>query len=887
MRAAKFNRILTLVLAGALRSTTTAAPIDPFAAAIGGLSRVSGILTPPGMSAQHPAVSPDGSQVAFSSGRGDSRAIYLCPITGATPRRLTRGTARDDFPSFFPDGKSLVFQSDQGGPTKLYRVDLESGTETQLTKGEGDDSHPRVSPSGRYVAFDSNQSGNYEIFILDLKKDRPLIRVTAYTGSDFYPTWSPNEGQMAFTSGRSGSFEIWVKPLVRGGRAQQVTRGPGQKAHPHWSTDGWLAYDLDVHGSVKVMALDPAGRGDPWVIGEDLGSEEFPVWIPGGKELLTQVSQGTQVAIRRRLAGGPPAPGSSHESTLSSNSSASETMTGSRESDLPHPGTRRINGETVRDGPAGDVATGSSSTQEVLEVLSYYPRDRGPGSVRPDASISVVFSERLDPVSEPDKAVTITEDGKPFTALVSYNSILKRLDVSPLRKLRVGSRYEVTLQGNLRALSGKILGKPFSYAFTILPSPEEKLASDPNHMADTVTGFAPTQQEPAPGAHGVEPDARIQVVFTRKLDIKSVDKDAIQVFDAQGQSIAGEVFFPEGDQVLLLTPYKPLREGTVHHVYISPRLKSADGESPPRETLRWAFTTTSNEPFAIIQKDPEVITKLRPRITLTFNRSIDMRTVSRGRPVIKVGSQAYPGTLSIGSGSRIAHFEPYQALPMTGVARLYLPIGLKDLAGNSLTNGGDLSFPIQRENPESRLNPELIMEKHLPVAQVQTHDEEADQALMMLRTAGFTKPADKVLAEHFQHKRPDEAVFTQRFGKEKPEEPKGQDAWIYTALEGFRQKGYLGHTFGATVVSPAMSRYQIASMVGRIEKSREFLAPNEQEQLDRLRRELRKELMAQGFATAPAAAPPLPVPAKAPGKRGKLQPAPLVLPSARPKPSRS
>ena len=35
-----------------------------------------------------------------------------------------------------------------------------------------------------------------------------------------------------------------------------------------------------------------------------------------------------------------------------------------------------------------------------------------------------------------------------------------------------------------------------------------------------------------------------------------------------------------------------------------------------------------------------------------------------------------------------------------------------------------------------------------------------------------------------------------------------------------KDKGYLGHTYGATVVFESLSRYQLASMVGRIQKNR-------------------------------------------------------------------
>jgi TolB protein len=67
-----------------------------------------------------PAVSPDGSRVAFMSNRTENWEIYTVSAyrTGPNldePNRLTANEARDGLPTWSPDGKWIAFVSDRQG----------------------------------------------------------------------------------------------------------------------------------------------------------------------------------------------------------------------------------------------------------------------------------------------------------------------------------------------------------------------------------------------------------------------------------------------------------------------------------------------------------------------------------------------------------------------------------------------------------------------------------------------------------------------------------------------------------------------------------------------------------------------------------------------------
>ncbi|MBI4863772.1 MAG: PD40 domain-containing protein, partial [Candidatus Riflebacteria bacterium] len=269
-----------------------AAPVEPI--------RPDDYLTDTRAKAMHGEIGPDGTRLAAAVERDAVRRIEVVDLKQPSAARpITSGAGIDDFPTWAPDGQSVVFQSTRGATTKLYRVAVSGGPEVPLTFGSGDDLHPRLSRSGRFLAFDSNRSGNYDIWVLELASGK-LARVTTDPEPDFYPVWSPNDRALAFTSARSGRFEVWIQPLGRGRQAVRFTSGSGHQAHPDWSTGGWIAYDSDQNGKVRVAALATAQGSQEVSLSGGATNEEFPRFTPDGRAVLAQVTEGERVGLKLR-----------------------------------------------------------------------------------------------------------------------------------------------------------------------------------------------------------------------------------------------------------------------------------------------------------------------------------------------------------------------------------------------------------------------------------------------------------------------------------------------------------------------------------------------------------------------------------------------------------
>lgn len=144
-----------------------------------------------------PAISPDGSKVAFSSDRSGKPMIYIMNSDGTNAKRITFAGVYNATPTWSADGSKIAFAGQSDGNFDIFVVNAD-GTNlirlTTATKSNGKRAHnedPSFSPDGRFVVYTSNRTGKNQIFIstADGSEER---RVTNDNNNYYKPKWSKN-----------------------------------------------------------------------------------------------------------------------------------------------------------------------------------------------------------------------------------------------------------------------------------------------------------------------------------------------------------------------------------------------------------------------------------------------------------------------------------------------------------------------------------------------------------------------------------------------------------------------------------------------------------------------------------------------------------------------
>ncbi|MEQ9398644.1 MAG: hypothetical protein RJQ04_05700 [Longimicrobiales bacterium] len=117
------------------------------------LTQESGVATN-----YHPAISPDGTRIAFVSDRSGQSNLWVMDADGSNPRQVqsSRDT-RVTMPEWTPDGEYILVT--QGGGVWMYHADGGTGIEV-VGSDAGSASWPSVSRDGRYLYYQLRTPGS-------------------------------------------------------------------------------------------------------------------------------------------------------------------------------------------------------------------------------------------------------------------------------------------------------------------------------------------------------------------------------------------------------------------------------------------------------------------------------------------------------------------------------------------------------------------------------------------------------------------------------------------------------------------------------------------------------------------------------------------------------
>ncbi|HEY7410293.1 MAG TPA: BamA/TamA family outer membrane protein [Vicinamibacteria bacterium] len=227
-----------------------------------------------------PALSPDGTRVAFLS----ERELFAVEVfvadarTGDVERRLSHAAVDPHLDSlqfinsagaWDPAGQRFALGAVAKGRAALVIMDTRNGGKEREVPfpGLGELYTPSFSPDGRKVVFSALAGGFTDLYAYDLEAGT-LRRLTTDTFADLQPAWSPDGRQVAFVTDRfstrldtldPGNYRLAALDVASGEVRALPGFDKGKNINPQWSRDGSSIYFLaNRDGVTNVHRLELA-----------------------------------------------------------------------------------------------------------------------------------------------------------------------------------------------------------------------------------------------------------------------------------------------------------------------------------------------------------------------------------------------------------------------------------------------------------------------------------------------------------------------------------------------------------------------------------------------------------------------------------------------------
>lgn len=222
--------------------------------------------------------------IAFDSDRDGNREIYSMAADGSNQVNLTNNPAEDFDPVWSPDGSQIAFVSNRGNEGEgqfIYVMNADGSGVRQLTFENFSDL-PDWSHDGSAITYTSNG----DIYVIKADGSGQSVNLTNTPEFEHNSSWSPDGNLILYTMGENDNQDIYVMN-TDGSNPIQVTNN-GQNHKAQWAIDGriftgWGWKDQEQFCYNCVVNVDGSDIRDAG--GKGSLRRYFPFWTDDGENV--------------------------------------------------------------------------------------------------------------------------------------------------------------------------------------------------------------------------------------------------------------------------------------------------------------------------------------------------------------------------------------------------------------------------------------------------------------------------------------------------------------------------------------------------------------------------------------------------------------------------
>ncbi|HYP12313.1 MAG TPA: S9 family peptidase, partial [Bryobacteraceae bacterium] len=205
--------------------------------------------------------------------------LFVLPIEGGTPKDLTPGDfdvpafslgGQDDY-AISPDAQEVAYvantDKDQATSTNtdVFVVPITGGEPKRLSAGGGADRSPTYSPDGKFVAFRSQLRAGYEsdrwrLILVDRATGSATVRTEGLDRNVEEITWSHDGSRIFYTAEDRGRVSLHLVAAT-GGASRPIIFGDSHVGDVQLSDDGKTMVYSETRGSRPVEIYRASSSG--------------------------------------------------------------------------------------------------------------------------------------------------------------------------------------------------------------------------------------------------------------------------------------------------------------------------------------------------------------------------------------------------------------------------------------------------------------------------------------------------------------------------------------------------------------------------------------------------------------------------------------------------